>query len=173
MNLDTYVNVRNQMNTGDLILFAGRSWLSRKIIKYAGGYSHVAMVLREKPYETVRFLMVHSYPRAGVVKVALSRFLQSYDGRVWWKPMNHGSMASIKQAYREIVQDTALSVMGQPYDWSGVLSYVLPWVKPDPDSFYCSEFVATVLSRLGLTDQEKMTPLEVSRMGCFLEATEL
>lgn len=31
------------------------------------------------------------------------------------------------------------------YDWRGLFAFVLPWLKPSPTRFFCSEFVAAFL----------------------------
>lgn len=47
---------------------------------------------------------------------------------------------------------------GNPYDWMGIVRFVLPFVKQRPDQFFCSEAVATAL---GYADASKMTPKDL------------
>jgi hypothetical protein len=34
-----------------------------------------------------------------------------------------------------------------PYDWAGIVRFVLPWVRPSRKRWFCSEFVACALAR--------------------------
>ena len=47
--------------------------------------------------------------------------------------------------------------IGESYDWPGVMHFILPWRKQDPDRMFCSELIAHAL-KLAQVDMGGLDP---------------
>ena len=101
----TYQDFRAQIQTGDILLFRGRYFLSSVIERLSGSpYSHIAVLQRWNG----RIVAFQSDDRGAEV-LAASRIVCRYNGDVdWW---------SLKPEYREKLDDramfdSALSLLG-------------------------------------------------------------
>lgn len=100
------------------------SWIVRKVT--ASPASHVGIALDWQGHAIV----LHAYGRGGV----------QVDGR--------GIFLAKRKVVAEYVLpegvplDPILGVLGRPYDWRGLISFVLPFMPGARQAFVCSELVA-------------------------------
>jgi hypothetical protein len=108
------------MKTGDLILWHGNKWrwrLWRWITKSARGH-HVSTVIRLKEYEKcdMRVFILETRWFGGAALNLLSRKLTGFHGEVSWYPL-----IDEWNPYREIIGETMLKLVGEPYDAIGIV----------------------------------------------------
>jgi hypothetical protein len=77
----TYPQIREGIQTGDLLLFKGRSWVSRLIARVlCRPYSHVGLLVRRDDH-----VLVYQALMRGVCKLPAREAVSQYDGLVdWW-----------------------------------------------------------------------------------------
>lgn len=125
------------MRTGDLIATAAPGLVSRGIRRVTRSQvSHVAGVIVLHMGGRNRLFIAEAHHGTGVALVALSVWVRSQKGRVWWwRDCMPGSAA--RQSYREEI----LPHLGEPYEedrW--MLARVALGLKPPANSrWYCSE----------------------------------
>jgi hypothetical protein len=140
-----YQEIRDQIETGDILLFSGRHWLSRLIERISHShYSHVAFLTRWEG----RVIAMQSDLR-GVEVIPASMLVCKYNGKVeWWR---------LGAAHRQHFEsrdflDRALTLIGIRYGYLSLIGLAIRmlagWtVKPKnshlrPSSLYCSNFVS-------------------------------
>ena len=145
------VNIKD----GDLICFAGTSYLSKAIRWYADDlYSHVAIAVNFKDRVFLLEAMdggIRFFPLDGIIESS-----EDDDCRTFWHPIIEGSIP------RDAFVNTAL------HSWKGVWQkryYLIPivaqWIhllrrfqKSDPvvqrECYHCAEFVGTALNAVGI-----------------------
>jgi hypothetical protein len=142
-----YQSLRDDIRTGDLLLFRGKHFLSGMIEKLSSSpYSHVAILAKWHG----RVLAFQADLR-GVEVLPASRIVYQYDGGVdWW---------ALKPEWREngkfredLLFDTALTLLGIKYGYWSLLGLALRIMlgrtlnpkdaKATPDSLFCSQFVS-------------------------------
>ena len=142
----SYQDLREQMKTGDLLLFRGNRLLSGVIERLSDSpYSHVAIVARWRDR-----VVAFQADLRGVEVLPASTMVCRYSGKVdWW---------SLKQELREgsfkehELFNTALTLLGIKYGYwrlfeLGVRIVLGRTLNPKdahatPDSLFCSEFVS-------------------------------
>jgi hypothetical protein len=141
----SYQDIRDQIQTGDILLFSGRVWLSRVIERISHSkYSHVAFLTKWED----RIIAMQSDLR-GVEVIPASMLVCKYDGKVeWWR-----LGAAHRQHFdsRDFL-DRSLTLIGIRYGYLSLIGLgfrmLLGWtVKPKnshlrPSSLYCSNFVS-------------------------------
>lgn len=198
-----YLDVRNNMNTGDVIAFADSDdFISSLIRKVTGSeYSHVGIVVRNKLVPGLKdsILLVEaglngSYQdfvaknsKFRIQARSLSSVLASFSGKVWWaglkKPLSQEETLALG-AWLEEQKD-------KPYDWTqaGLLGIeifsetFLPLVETsikngtDFSAFFCSELVAGALQAAGEVSNNinpsGLTPKEVMKLPCLKAAVPI
>lgn len=169
-----YNQLKNNMNTGDLVLFEGEYAISKTIEKLEGcPYSHVGMVIRVEGFDDPLLLesttltnledQVTDNPNktmAGPKIVNLYERLKHYGEDV--KPY-----VAPKFAYRAFeversgMVETLLSLHKKYYGIADPSETKMIWevilgrwfkVKAKKDNFFCSEWIALVYQELGLID---------------------
>ncbi|MHB8072540.1 hypothetical protein [Desulfosporosinus fructosivorans] len=167
-----YDELKNKMNTGDLILFEGEYPISKTIEKLEKcPYSHVGMVIRVEGFDDPLFLesttltnledLVTDNPNktmAGPKIVNLYERLNHYGEDV--KPY-----VSPKFAYRPLqvervgMTDTLLNLHKKYYGIADPKETKMIWeviigrwfkIKANRDNFFCSEWIAFAYQELGL-----------------------
>lgn len=127
-----YVDVRNEIKTGDVLAFTHKSWKSWydfkvQLVRFftQSEYSHVGMAW----VANGRVFVMESVT-GGVRIVPLSKFLPAY----------HLNMSELTQDQIE----KAFSVMGEPYSqWEAVKSF-FGNIDDKDGKWECAEFVAVV-----------------------------
>ncbi len=186
-----YDSVRDQMQPGDVIAFAGKSHFS-EIIKAVtrSQVSHVGVILQtQATYDTgdqARYfnLIIESTKWngfMGVDAIRLSDRLRSYDGQVWWLPLNKKLRQERKFDLKKFF-DFLYAQKGKPYDLKqavnsalDALDKIVGQLSPtanteDFSRFFCSELVAAGLEAGGLLPRlnaSEVTPIDLCTWTIF------
>ena len=143
-DLTTYRRKRDDMHTGDVILFSSDDILGRAIRLFTSR-SHVSLVVRLPDYEgrEKRRFVLEAHAIHGVVPVLLSKKLENYNGRAWWQPLRDEF-----DLVRRHIGTWAFAQIGKKYDYPGLLASALGHVSENAGAFFCSEF-AFMAARCG------------------------
>lgn len=179
-----YENVRDQLKTGDIILFSGKSAISNIIKIFSGGkWSHVGMVLRLPEFDDAVMLWESTtlsdindvetgVAIKGVQLVPLSQRLTSYNGEVTvrllnkaiTKPMFNALAARRKELSRKPYERGETELIKAAWDGLGGASK-----GEDLSSLFCSELVAEAYQAMGLLPEwpkgppsNEYTPMDFS-----------
>ena len=176
-----YTEIRDELKTGDIILFSGKGGISAGI-KWGtmSRWSHVGMILKLPEYDFVTIWesttlsstidLDTNVPRKGVQLVPLSARVNGYDGDIAVRQLQGvefgaGSVEALMQLRKEVT--------GRPYEEDTLelikSAYDGPFGKNSEDlsSLFCSELVAEAYQRLGLVSIDKpsneYTPADFSQ----------
>lgn len=152
-----YGGIRGKIRDGDILLFRGKSWISRLICRVTGSpYSHSAIVA----WWSDRLMVLEAVGK-GIVVSRMSVVVNQYSGKVelWTTDENLARTDVIRAAQR---------LLGKRYSLSKLMRNLVRLVlgRPrhedaDPDAppadFVCSEFVSRVW-RAGGIDLVKDAP---------------
>jgi hypothetical protein len=162
------VRVPYQPQEGDIILFQTRNLLYRIVFTLlrAGPPTHVGMVVRRPDGELG---LLEAPQRRDFVTISpLPERLQTYDGKVWVRPI--GTPLSEEESTR--LTAFAVSQLGKPFNPSGAL--IPPFTRPyrgplqralgrpprlDPPSWFCSQLVVAAGIVMGRLDPHRVCPL--------------
>ena len=159
-----YDQMRDQMQTGDILLFSGNGFISRAIQTLTGSpWSHVGTVLRLPEYDFVccfESTTLSSIPDLttgakvkGVQLVPLRARVDGYDGtRVAWRPVEGPRPPAAITAALRVRDEFAgvpyeqnqLELLSSALDATGLLTN-----QPDASSVFCSEISSIKLMRMG------------------------
>jgi hypothetical protein len=118
-------NAAPDIRTGDLLLCAGRSPMSRLIQRATGSpWSHVALLARVESID--RILVLESVESIGVRAVPITRYLGEgesraggYDGRI--ALARHQAINSLSKPATEAMLRRATDLLGRRYDTAEIL----------------------------------------------------
>jgi hypothetical protein len=188
-----YQEARVKMQPGDVIAFGGKGHFS-ELIKFGtrSDVSHVGVILQTKVTNesSGRFFnqIIESTSLHGFNGVQVSRFsdrLETYDGELWWLPLNAQiRKKKFKQgAFYEFLFNQAKN--RREYDLpQGIKSAVdvldkLPfgthgpgYNREDLNKFFCSELVAEGLERADVVDTvnaSEVTPIDLCRWNIYAD----
>lgn len=117
-NLCKYDEHKNEMHTGDLLLWRSNKWYMR-LYRWLGKYEadHSSILLRLKEYEGLerRRFILESRIHGSVLNL-LSKRLDEFDGEVWWCPLN-----DVCDCRRQKIGEEMLKLIGMPYNYQGVV----------------------------------------------------
>lgn len=158
----------HDIHTGDLLLCAGTSPMSRLIQRATGSpWSHVALLARIEPIN--RILVLESVESIGVRAVPITHYLGDgvsgtggYDGRIVLA--RHQTMASLPQEWIHAMLRRATDLLGRRYDTAEILRIAgriafggrgakVHDSAADPrrdDLYICSEYVWECLRAAGI-----------------------
>lgn len=162
--LPVYAELRDQLDTGDLVLFSGTARFSRVIKRLSHSHwSHVALVVRKPggPPLLWEATLDDDFPdiasgemASGVKLYDLEAWILHYAGETAIRRLNVERSDAMRQALLEFY----LEVRGRPYESSKL--ELLRAVNDGPigtdskaadlDSFFCSELVAEAYQRMKL-----------------------
>jgi len=174
-----YEDIRDTLDTGDIVLFSGKGRISG-LIKWVtkSEWSHIGMVLRLVEWnmlllwESTTLSKIKDIQsgeaRQGVQLVPLSERLKGYDGRVGIRRLNY--FDKYQAVDTMALMEFRREVKGRPYERSKLellkSAYDGPFGKNEEDlsSLFCSELVAEAYQRLGLltegTPSNEFTPAD-------------
>ena len=182
--MSMYDDLRDDLQTGDLVLFSGSTMVSR-FIRFFGrsNWSHIGMVVVDKVYDQV--LIYQATPvdnvddfysgsaKKGVQINALSDVLKKYDGEVAIRQLTNFErtdevIRAVTQFRREMknkpFEEDYLEFVKACYD--GPLGENS---ADDLSSLFCSELVAEAYQRMGLLSESiasnEYTPKDFSSAG--------
>ncbi|MEN8258083.1 MAG: hypothetical protein ABFS09_09520 [Thermodesulfobacteriota bacterium] len=187
----TYKEARDLMQPGDVIAFGGKGHFS-EIIKFAtfSSVSHVGVILQTKIPEddTGRLFnqIIESTSLNGFNGVNVSRFsdrLNTYEGELWWLPLNKKIRDSSfdKSKFFNFLFNQAKE--RKPYDMPQAIKSAvdaldeLPfglhgpaYNKEDFSKFFCSELVSAGLETagaVGSVNASEVTPIDLCRWRIY------
>ncbi|MCC6130175.1 MAG: hypothetical protein IT186_09635 [Acidobacteria bacterium] len=161
--MQPYIDLRESIQTGDIILFSGKGGISTGIKWMTNSrWSHVGMALRITGWDLVMLWesttlsnirdVETGEEKQGVQLVPLSERLKRYDGAVRVRHLivdRDNSMLSKLEAFRH-------DMKGRPYEKSKIELLKAAYDGPlglnqeDLSSLFCSELVAEAYQRMGL-----------------------
>jgi hypothetical protein len=158
--LSAFAELAPRLDSGDVLLFAGDSRLSRGIKRLTGSHwSHVALVARpsaggplllwEATLDTDLPDVVTHQVRAGVKLYLLEHWITYYAGETVIRPLAVERTAAMRAALLAFYEE----VRGQPYEQSRLQllrANLGRNRKKDLSSLFCSELVAEAYQRMGL-----------------------
>lgn len=178
-----YEQIRDQLKTGDIILFSGNSGVS-KFIRFfsASRWSHVGMVVRIDDWDAILLWestslsgvkdAMDKIPKKGVQTVYLSQRVETYNGDLALRPLNKPITDTMKQALVSLRK----KLKNRPYEKSKVelaKSLIdmgfLSENEEDLSSVFCSELVAEALQEMNVipqtTPSNEYTPKDFEEYG--------
>jgi len=186
-----YEKAREQMKPGDVIAFGGKGEFS-EIIKFAtrSGVSHVGVILQThvRDDQADRFFnqIIESTSLHGFNGVQISRLsdrLASYDGEMWWLPLNENIR---KEKFDQVAFYDFLFLQARerkPYDMPQAIKSALDTMdqlpfglhgpgynREDFSKFFCSELVAAGLESagaVGAINASEVTPIDLCRWKIY------
>lgn len=159
----SYDEVREKLDTGDIVLFSGKGLISMGLkIGSLCTWSHVAMVVRVKEpdvallYQTTPVCKAKDFfegvLKNGVQVNVMSEAVNGYNGKVAVRHLSVVRTPEMLNALSRFRQE----VRNRPYEehiiqmvkavWDGPLGHV----EEDLSSLFCSELVAEAYQRMGL-----------------------
>jgi hypothetical protein len=171
-----YADIREDLNTGDIVLFSGKGLISNVIKRFTGSpWSHVGMVICS-PEWNMKLLwesttlsklkdITSGEARQGVQLVPLSERIKTYEGEVGIRKLLHTEPLN-----NQALIDLRAEVKGRPYEESKIELFksahdgFMGGNEEDLSSLFCSELVAEAYQRLGLitedTPSNEFTPAD-------------
>ena len=163
-----YTQIRNKLETGDIVLFSGKGGISAGIKWFTiSKWSHVGMVVRLPDWNMVLLWesttlsniadVMDGKAKQGVQLVALSERLRTYGGEAAIRRLSVKRTAAMNNALMKLRQE----VKGRPYEKSKVelvkAAYDGWWGENTENlsSLFCSELVAEAYQRMGLLSNAK------------------
>lgn len=169
-DLTLYNSVRQSMSTGDML-----GWKSYSLIGKAIRLrtipedvpedsplqiNHISGIIRLREYEGLdRRVFITEALEHGAVLNLLSRRLESFDGAVWWYPLQETWNPN-----RCSVGEQALSFIGVPYDYQAIVAQLFGSVSVDVKSLFCSEYY---YRSLGFIEGDAPNPYEMATKEYF------
>lgn len=169
------------LQTGDLILFGGKSIFSR-LIEWATSskYSHCGIVLRDPhfihPSLNGLYLWESGWEgsedaenhrlKLGVQIIPLHQVLDGYNGSVYYRPLQHLN----RPLDDELLDNIHKIVHDHPYDLNPI-DWVEAYIYNDPnpqktDRMFCSAFVSLIYTKCGIlspdTDWSIVKPSDIA-----------
>jgi hypothetical protein len=163
-----YSEIRNELNTGDIVLFSGKGRISGLIKWFTKSiWSHVGMVIRSEELDMLllwesttlsKIKDIHSHTtKQGVQLVALSERMNTYDGSVGIRRLEDVCMTPLRT---RALLEFRMEIKNRPYEenklellrsaYDGPLGHN----EEDLSSIFCSEMVAEAYQRMGLLSEE-------------------
>jgi len=159
-----YDDIRDDLKTGDIVLFSGMGRISDLIKFFSGSkWSHIGLVVKSDDFDMVLLWESTSLSsiddiedgiaKNGVQLVALSERIAQYDGEI-----------SVRQFEGEITPDMLVALKefrrvskNKPYEksrWELASSLIdIGWFTENVEDFssiFCSELVAEALEKMGI-----------------------
>lgn len=185
MNWD---KIRDNLHTGDIILFSGKSFFSKFIEFFTGSnYSHIGMIVKTPINFTVPRLKTGSFfwesgeepsqievpgdKVLGVQFTDLEKTVAEYDGDIYIRQLEW----NLAESYRHLILSKEHEKLHNlPYDASPA-----DWLKTyfgfssneqRQDSFFCSAFIGYLYCKLGLLPEN--TKWDLLEPGSFSESNQ-
>ncbi len=182
--LARYNEVKDEMETGDLLQWKTNTWLMavyRFLI--SSKVNHSSLILRLREYEAIdgrRFTTEAKMVRGTVLNL-LSRQLEHHNGEVWWYRLNR----DWGRENRKKIGEELLKLIGRPYDYRAVLKSTLYMIlrenfgrvfsnmparlPEDADNLFCSEYCYMAYEATGkpLLMKGAPHPRDIVKLGIF------
>lgn len=148
----SYPEIRDTLQSGDIVLFSGNGIISKMIQRVSGSkWSHVGIVYRPG-HDAFILESTMQYGQGGVGLSLLSRRIKGYDGEV---AIRQAKWTSPESSTRHIGR-MMRAHKGKPYEnklFELAMSAIdnipgLPENEPDYSSLFCSELVAMAVGTI-------------------------
>lgn len=141
MRTARYIDVRDEMRTGDLLLWNHHTLVGGLICAATNSdVNHASAVLRMAEYEGEERRRYHIEAIGkGVVLTRLYPVFAEMEGEAWWYPLKEEWNGRRGEIGRRMVD-----MVGTPYDFGSVFRNIFGHVSADARRLFCSElwFVA-------------------------------
>jgi len=162
--MKTYADIRDTIDTGDIILFSGKGGISDCIKLFSGSkWSHIGLVVKSVELD---FIMLWESTtlcnlqdvedgvcKNGVQTVALSDRINTYDGDIAVRKFLGCKTPAMLAALKQFREESK----NKPYEQNKVEliqslldGHLFKENTEDLSSFFCSELVAEALQRMGI-----------------------
>jgi hypothetical protein len=161
-----YTDIKQQMKTGDLLLWRSNSLLGAAIRFFSKGtvnHASIVMCFPEYEGEECRRWTTEALEHGTVLNL-LSRRLDDYDGQVWWYPLKDDW-----EQQRSIIGHRALEMIGIPYDYKSLFKNIVGKVSAEARRLFCSEYYYLSLGLQG----EAPTPADLPNLGIFKQEVKI
>jgi hypothetical protein len=169
-DLTIYQKYRDQLKTGDALLYRGHSIVDWLILKFSKDWNHAGLVVRLDEYkgQECRVWTVEATSPA-VTLVLLSKKLAEYDGEVWWFPL-----LDKFDDRRGKVGEFALAQAGTKYDFKSLIKNILGRVTVSMRALFCSELDFLAWRDAGIVSGDiAPRPGDIPGLGIFKEPVRL
>lgn len=133
-DLKRYYNVRDKIQTMDLIQWHGDSLIS-KIIKWKTGGSETHSGIACRLADVDRVMTLEAI-RKGAVPNPLSYVLAKYKGKAYWHPLKEEYRSYVAEAFNWMYDR-----IGTGYDYESLAGHLYGRVSADARALFCSEYV--------------------------------
>jgi hypothetical protein len=172
-DLSKYMEVREEMKTGDMLEWASPGIIGKLIRWRTGEYSHTSGIIRLSEYEGKPRRRYHlEAQEKGFYPATLSTEVETYEGHIWWYPL--------KDEYslmRGAIGEKALSMVGVGYDFLSLFKNVLGRVNVNVKKLFCSEawfIIYRTALELPISEKTKApTPSDMPKLGIFKDAVQI
>lgn len=161
-----YTEIRDGMQTGDIIAFGGTSIFSLAVNAFTGKckndhhIAHVAMVLGTTA-GSAKIVQLIEANITGVNITRMANRVKYYEGEIWWYPIKRNLQVKTKPMLKWL-----LAQEGKPYDIPQAMLSAFDFI-PQPEDLsklFCSELCVEGLERGGVIDDvisSRITPVEL------------
>jgi hypothetical protein len=166
-----YLNIRNQLKTGDSLGFQNVGIIPSLIRwKTADGnpipLSHWGMIIRLTQYEQERRFTVEAESDGFQLRL-LSNYIKDYGGHIYHYPLKDAW-----EPYRDQIGTDILSMIGTGYDLFGAIKSGFMKVSADARKVYCSEgcqigYQNTAPKLCNDVGGRALVPAEMWKLGIF------
>lgn len=185
----TYADVRDDFLPGDLLACSGKGRVSGVIKRFTRSQvSHVGIVRHTKILtddkdryfnEVIESTSLDGF--LGVVVSRISKRLESYEGTVWWLPLDDAARERFNE---RLFFDFLYQQEGKPYDTPGAIRAGLDWLdsigltlaREDFSKLFCSELAAGALEAAGVlinVNASEETPIQLCNRPIWKEPVRL
>lgn len=134
-DLTKYLEIREEMKTGDLLLWQTENLLGTLIRLRTGKFTHASLIIRMAEWEGQerRRYHIEAGPK-GFYPAILSNEIQTYGGHIWWYPLKDEY-----NPFRTALGLKMTSMFGIGYDFLSLARNIWGRVRPNAKKLYCSE----------------------------------
>ena len=149
METKKYHEIRKELVTGDIILWRGKSLISR-IIELFTLYSHASLVVRMDMAQLKdRLFVIESLPEGLSIRL-LSKKINNYHGKSYLFQPTFVHLEGKEMQDKILEWAFNKLARGISYDFKGLIANIFGRVHPDAKQYFCSEFVADALIENGI-----------------------
>jgi hypothetical protein len=166
--MSDYDNIKEQMRTGDCLLFSSFSPIASGIKMFTNSeWSHAALVIRLSEYEGEERHRFYVEATAPVVKLTrLSAKMEHYTGYIAWLPL-----PDYYDDLRTNMGHLMLELIDKKYDYKSILKQAFGRVSTDANSFFCSELCGYVWGISGGLTEFAPRPADIPALGMFKDVS--
>jgi hypothetical protein len=158
-----YIEARENMKTGDCLLFSSFSPISMGIKFFTSSpWSHASLIIRLSEYEGEERHRYYVEATSPTVKLTrLTAKMMDYTGVIAWLPL-----PNFMNEHRILMGCMMLQLIDKKYDYGSVLKQIFRRVSTDADRFFCSELCGYIW---GITcdDGKAPTPADIPGLDIF------